>query len=294
MKLSLLIDIGNSQIKWALVERSTTLTFYAEGYTATHTDTLNALVAQIASHVAKSGKNVISEISYCCVASRVIEAELLTLLEQKFSVSVLAIKVKPEAAGVKNAYRDPEQLGVDRWVGALGAKKRLADLANLNIVGEREASLNAIVIDAGTAITVDYLSSEDVFLGGVILPGAHLMSEALNQRTARIMANDEVAQSPFGVTTSMAVGAGIHFGLPGAVATVVEQMVAERPEPTVVILCGGGAVPVLDALVRRWKAASVEGQSHYYRPTDMKQIDLVCLEPNLLFYGLIALSSPSA
>ena len=66
---------------------------------------------------------------------------------------------------VKNGYREPSSLGVDRWMVVLAAYHR--------------CSGTALVIDLGTAITLDYIRSDGQHLGGYIVPGTHLSQRAL-------------------------------------------------------------------------------------------------------------------
>ncbi len=93
--------------------------------------------------------------------------------------SVRRLGLNPEFAvsesccnGVINGYQQPEKLGVDRWLGILAAKSI--------------ASNGWVVVDCGSAITVDLITSSGEHLGGYIAPGLTLMREALNLKTVRI------------------------------------------------------------------------------------------------------------
>ena len=82
------------------------------------------------------------------------------------------------AGGVVNSYAVPAQLGADRWVSLIAARKRAI---------ESELFPSAcIVVNAGTAVTIDALDAGGVFRGGIILPGIQLMLRALSDNTAAL------------------------------------------------------------------------------------------------------------
>lgn len=80
------------------------------------------------------------------------------------------IRSTAQAAGVRNTYRQPERLGVDRWCALIGARGLQAG--------------NLLVVMAGTATTIDALDADGNFLGGLILPGQTLMRQTLARATA--------------------------------------------------------------------------------------------------------------
>lgn len=95
------------------------------------------------------------------------------------SWSLIQFGINPEFAvsehrcnGVINGYQHPERLGVDRWLAILAAKSRSGEAC--------------IVVDCGSAITVDLVTSQGEHLGGYIAPGLRLMREALGLKTAGI------------------------------------------------------------------------------------------------------------
>ena len=111
-----------------------------------------------------------------------------------------------EALGVRCAYADPSRLGVDRWMVVLAAAATGRD---------------ALIVDAGTACTVDAVTADGRHLGGLILPGVALARSALNQRT-QFLAED-VVTTPLPVVgndTNPAVTVGAVHALLGAIARV--------------------------------------------------------------------------
>jgi len=121
-------------------------------------------------------------------------------------------------------------VGVDRLLNALAAYT----------VTEQAC----IVVDAGTAVTVDYVDEAGVFRGGAILPGTQLMLDALAQRGAllpRLEYHRPDDQHTWGRNTAQAMIKGVHFGIRGAVRGLVERYSGEIGSYPKVIATGGNA-----------------------------------------------------
>ncbi|MEO5765274.1 MAG: type III pantothenate kinase [Casimicrobiaceae bacterium] len=88
------------------------------------------------------------------------------------------LSASAQAAGVVNRYERPAQLGADRWASLVAARKRA-------VAGEPFPP-PCVVVNAGTAVTIDALDAEGVFRGGLILPGIALMLRALADNTAAL------------------------------------------------------------------------------------------------------------
>ena len=123
----------------------------------------------------------VSELESAKNIQRVLVSSVLDddFVKKLVSWSLIRFGVNPEFAvsehrcnGVVNGYQHPEKLGVDRWLAILAAKSR-SDKA-------------CIVVDCGSAITVDLMTSQGEHLGGYIAPGLRLMREALGLKTAGI------------------------------------------------------------------------------------------------------------
>lgn len=100
------------------------------------------------------------------------------------------------ACGVRNAYVEPERLGIDRWLGVIAAHHLMKS--------------DVVVVDAGTAIKVDVVNKEGVHLGGYIAPGLAMMEGALLSQTARIRYETDEVVAGLGLpdTTARAVTEG--------------------------------------------------------------------------------------
>lgn len=138
------------------------------------------------------------------------------------------------------ALAAPERVGVDRLCGAAAAA----------IV--KAAGRAAIVVDCGTAATVDMLAADGTFLGGAILPGPALMARALADGTSKlpeVAALGTSAPPPMpGRSTHEAIAAGIGFGIQGAVARLVAEAQRSFDDTAEVILTGGWRGAVRTAL----------------------------------------------
>ena len=133
----------------------------------------------------------------------------------------------------------PDQVGIDRLAGA-AAVNRLRDPAR-----------PAIIIDAGSAITVDLITADGIFRGGAILPGIGMSARALNQFTDLLprIPMDELAEPhpALGTSTIEAIRSGLYWGAVGAMRELVARLsepLNAKPE----IFLTGGAAPSVAAV----------------------------------------------
>lgn len=145
-----------------------------------------------------------------------------------------------------NGYRDPLQLGADRWHAQIAACAKFPDQS-------------LVVVSAGTATTVDCVRAEPyaaaVFVGGVIAPGPALMRAALAQATARLPRVEQAAAPvAHAIDTEHAIASGVHYAQLGLVENVVREFAAELEraaiEPPRLLLTGGGARALFGPLSR--------------------------------------------
>lgn len=156
-------------------------------------------------------------------------AERLRLV---LGVEVEFARVTPRCGAVTCAYPEPQRLGVDRWLAVLAAHAR--DPAP------------ALVVDCGSAVTLDLLGAQGVHLGGYIVPGLALMRRALYQDTDAVKVAQEFA-SGMSLAPGCDTAAAVNRGLPLMVLGAVERALAELKQlvaPTAVPniwLTGGDA-----------------------------------------------------
>lgn len=136
---------------------------------------------------------------------------------------------------VRCAVDDPRAVGHDRLLNALAAFDR--------------AKQACVVVDAGTAVTVDFIDGEGTFQGGVIAPGVRMMLDALHQHTDALPRIDDEtpdpAAGPFGRNTAHAMRLGVRDALVGLVRSAVERF-AESYGAFPQIIATGGDAPLLE------------------------------------------------
>lgn len=214
------IDVGNSRIKWRLRDDSGRL---ASGFSAR--DQLEQLAEELRALGARPAR-----VWVACVLSDSYRQSLLEWSRRHWGLSAeFALSVR-RAAGVTNAYRDADRLGVDRWLALLAAHARSPE--------------PAVIVQVGTAVTVDLLGPAGVHLGGYIGPGWRLMREALQGRTAQVtveLAAPEQMQLTPGTSTEQAVEAALSAMLLGLVERAERRLQAPGSGPPRVLLSGGDA-----------------------------------------------------
>ncbi len=130
---------------------------------------------------------------------------------------------------IKNLYENPWEVGIDRLANAVGGKVKYGS--------------PLIIVDFGTATTLDVLSKEGDYLGGAILPGPESSIEALFSKTALLprISLDE-PKTVLGKTTIQSIKSGIIYGIGGAVDNLIERIWEEIGCSTEVVATGGLAV----------------------------------------------------
>ncbi len=124
----------------------------------------------------------------------------------------------------------PERVGIDRLLNGVAAKSLLP------------VATPGIVVDVGTAETIDYLDADHVFQGGAILPGPRMMFEAMHQYTAKLplIATHEIPRlQPPGKTTADAMSVGVMAAQIGAVGFLVRGYTRQSPSPPWLFITGG-------------------------------------------------------
>ncbi len=145
----------------------------------------------------------------------------------------------------------PDHVGIDRLLDAVAANSR------------RPMDTPAIAIDAGSAVTVDWVDETGAFAGGAILPGLRLMAAALHDHTALLpQINPPRATPPLpGASTIAAMEAGIFWAVAGGVRALIEQYKTRTKVSPQVFLTGGDA-PMLQAILpdaSLWPTMTLEG-----------------------------------
>jgi type III pantothenate kinase len=212
MSLYLVFDIGNSRLKWAAVEstqniadRNKKLWAYS-GSISNQSFQSSELRAELSDYIAKTMPKP-DAIGFCCVAGDAAIKNLRSLFPQWQDLDWKELKGNSLYEGVRTLYEDPSKLGADRWAALIGARA----LSNNN----------TLVINAGTATTIDLLGGNGVHYGGWILPGLQLMQESLQNNTAQlplaVRSSTPAVQARFGINTNEAITGGCDAAQMGAI-----------------------------------------------------------------------------
>lgn len=273
----LLLDVGNTTLKWALLKAGEALPgpgAAAPGGALTalmlgqgiHTIDEAALQTTFAAELAQARSRIAKDLTTptpvaswgCAVAAsdKIAAIEAAVRAAQSAPVQWLGATRQFQYGGVvlRNGYREPEQLGSDRWHAMIGARARYADVPLL-------------IISAGTATTVDAVGADGRFLGGVIAPGVEMMRAALARGTARLpLAAGDYVELPD--NTDDAIRTGI---LDAQIGLIVQRMHCLRRQcgSTVQVVVSGGNGPTLHALLRAQSG-----------------LGTMALEPDLVLLGL--------
>lgn len=217
----LAVDAGNSRVKWGLHDGHG---WCRKGWAA------NADAAALESAWATMeapGRIVVSN-----VAGETMRHTLARCFS-RWPLEACWITATARQCGVRNAYDHPAQLGCDRWAALIAAR--------------RHCEGGCVVVNAGTAVTVDALTDDGTFLGGLIVPGLTPMRHALAARAAALgVASGNFSSFPCNTADA------VHSGILSAIAGAVEKMVAALAEKSgkvpLCLVSGGDAGLVRERL----------------------------------------------
>ena len=239
---TLLIDIGNTRVKWAVLRGAKLSRMRALPH-AGDSAALRKLV--------RAAPRGVDRVLAVCVAGVRLERALAAAVRQRFALPVQFVRSVRSAAGVRNGYRDIWRLGADRWVGVIAAHA---------IAGARAA----LVVNVGTALTIDAVDAEGRHRGGAIAPGPSTMIASLLsgtqgiRRRAHGATNGAVdAKNPrglFAADTSRALAAGASFAAAALVDRAAREGRAVLGRAPLLLLTGGAAsalVPYIKSPVRK-------------------------------------------
>lgn len=224
--MRLLVDAGNTRIKWRIVAGRT---LHASGV---------VLTSDVADLAQAWRPYRLTGAVLSCVADAAAQAGLTRILAE-LAVPAQWLEPERENYGLLNLYDAPEKLGADRYAALIAA-------AHLKLG-------DCVVVSVGTATTVDMLSRNGEFLGGVIVPGPGLMRAALLGGTGQIetrMRGDDSRTNPaanleaWPRDTDTAVGMGIALAQAGVVRALCERMQGAAESSPLVVLTGGARVQI--------------------------------------------------
>ena len=234
----LLVDAGNSRLKWACLQRGKRSKQFAEDYTQNTADTF---VGQLLKHynAQKSPNTRIRKIILVSVLGDTFTAKIQQTCQQ-FNIQLHIVRSQASAYGVTNAYEEPQRLGADRFVGLIAAHNLLK-------------KQHRIIVSCGTAVTIDAMTVDGQHLGGLILPGLQSFSDNLIRKAALLTAPTASQTRLFAKNTADAIASGSVYGLVEAINGICSRMEGELRKMNDLggsensmysvkkILCGGDA-----------------------------------------------------
>lgn len=160
------------------------------------------------------------------------DAEFAALVQAQWNCECEFAKSAPEVAGVTNGYSQPEALGVDRWLAA--------------VAGFHHVRGAVLVVDLGTAATLDYVDERGRHLGGYIVPGTQLMCRTLLQETAAVRFEEAAAVEHLlpGKQTRDAVERGAIVAMVQLIHAELERFDQLCDHGAKLVLCGGGVAAI--------------------------------------------------
>ncbi len=213
------IDAGNSSLKWRWRASPAADT----GPAASAGD-----LAELEAALGGASSPRPQEVLICNVRGADFEAEISRWLKDKWNLPPRFARVVRESGGLRIQYPNPADLGADRW---------LAMLAGFRLAGGA-----CLVVDSGTALTIDLIDPDGLHLGGYIMPGLRsLWAELLRGTAIRLPPAPENPATAPGNDTASAVRNGALFMLCAAVRAALADWQQARAEPPPLILTGGDA-----------------------------------------------------
>jgi len=211
------IDAGNTFIKWRLVCNNTAVQSGAVRTSLFGPESFDTLA-----------EYAIQQVLAGSVAGVEFERALVDVCERLWSLTPLFARTQSLCGRVKNSYADPSKMGIDRWLAMVAAYDR--------------AECQVIVVDCGSAITIDFVSKDGQHDGGYIIPGLRLMQESLLRNTAQVRFDESVSNLLYmpGTNTAEAVMHGAAFTLNGLALSIRQKVDAEGAQ--LFITGGDGAL----------------------------------------------------
>ena len=227
----LLLDVGNTRLKWGILDDG--------GIHRTGHISQGKLREQGLSALTTKLPRRVDGVRASNVAGASFATRLSGVVGMHCNADVHFARSERRGWGVTNGYRQPRRLGVDRWVAMIGAWA--------------ETQAACLVVDAGTAVTIDAIDDDGLHLGGQIIPGVETMFESLSSATSDIPLVKAASKQAsanlkmFGANTAAAVREGAQNAVTGAIERAIRTLRANAYEPSI-ILTGGGAARILGAL----------------------------------------------
>jgi len=220
----LLLDIGNSRIKWGVLESGSVS---ARGAVAHSAAEPQRAVREVFDDAPRPEAVWVANVGGAAIGAAAAEA-----CRSRWGLSARFAAPAPEAFGVRNGYREADRLGVDRWLAMLAARARQGG--------------PVCVVNCGTAVTIDIVDAGGSHLGGFVVPGMELMARSLSTATSgiRVTIAAPPADGP-GRSTEECVVNGSGGAIAALLDRTMDRLALDPAGPTRCVMSGGGAFAVI-------------------------------------------------
>ena len=219
--MKLLIDFGNSHCKWALLNDKRLDELNSCTYKKTPLKSVDSLLLELPLDRAE-------EIHAISVLGDAFNTAFAQSITNRSNMPVNYYFPQNENYGVQLAYPDPAEYGADRYAALVAAHHTYDG--------------NKIIIDCGTAVTVDAIDPSGKHLGGIIFPGEEIMRDALADKANGVFYRDQSDKTKYlNTNTSDAVQAGAALGLKHGVWGVLAEIKQSLNDPNIIITGGNAA-----------------------------------------------------
>lgn len=235
----LIIDVGNTRLKWALLDASALAAWeFAQTPTAPWLRS-----GSLAHHELATLSDALSDVELTdCLISNVAAQQVQVELEIILRALAPELPIKKfissaSCAGLTNSYLEPHKLGSDRFASAIAAHALFPECA-------------LVVATCGTATTIDAVTPNGEFVGGMIAPGLQVMAASLAKNTAQLpdiadLIKNEGVHEVFARRTEMAIASGCLHAQVGAILSALLTLHASEAKLPVQLVISGGAAPYI-------------------------------------------------
>ena len=222
----LVVDVGNTQTHFGLFADGSTMVAEHWRFATVRESTGDELGAALSNLLGLRGM-AFADVDRSIVSSTVPQlSEQWTLMARRYLGHEMLVVGPSIRTGMPIRYDNPHEVGADRLANAVAAYDKIHD--------------TCVIVDFGTAITYDIVSSAGEYLGGIITPGAEISIDALYDRAAKLPKVELWRpRSLIGKSTVDAIRSGIVYGFAGQVEGIVRRLRAELGPATCVIATGG-------------------------------------------------------
>jgi type III pantothenate kinase len=224
--MRLLLDLGNTRLKWALQAQPDG--WQARGAVDWQEDLATALAS------AWAGLPRPERVIAASVVDAAREAQVAAMAQRLFACTPIWVRTPAHACGVRNAYAEPQRLGVDRFLAMVAA--------------HADSRAPCVLVGVGTALTLDALAADGRHLGGLIAPGPRLMQQSLLDATARVRPERPGEIVELADNTADAVASGCWQAAAALVERFATRSAVRLGATPALILDGGDAAPLLPLL----------------------------------------------